>query len=184
MRNILQNSLHRRLSRAWHNGTGPDRAVAQQLGRLTEEWIRESAAKCATTGLVALDERQYQQARYPARPRMDAQRRHRRLPELRRRPRHSAGGRQASRLHDAGVEGRLQVRHYPGRPTRHGRGHRRLARLERERRPMGPRPRSNEEVRVERDGGPRWQALHRHTGPSPLQHRAVPESVHHEQHIH
>ena len=72
--------------------------------------LRESSERGPAPRLVALDERQHHQGRDQARPRVDAPRRHRRLPELRRLALRRQGRRQAPRLHDAGVEGGLLVR--------------------------------------------------------------------------
>ncbi len=48
-----------------------------------------------------------------------------------------AGRREAPGVHDARMEGRLPVRHDAGRPARARRGDRRIARMERVRRPVG-----------------------------------------------
>ena len=58
---------------------------------------------------------------------------HRRIPELRCGACDAAGGGQAPGLHDAGVEGRLQIRDHAGRSIRDGGGDCRLAGLERDR---------------------------------------------------
>ena len=49
-----------------------------------------------------------------------------------------AGRREASRIHDTGVEGRVQVRHRARRSVRHGDGDRRFTGLERDRRAWVP----------------------------------------------
>ena len=68
---------------------------------------------------------------------------------------HAAGRREAARLHDAGVEGRVPVRGDAGRPAGPRDGDRRLAGMERERRPVGHAGPGDEEVRVERDAASR-----------------------------
>ena len=101
--------------------------------------------------------------------------RHRRLPELRRRPEHAADRREAAGLHDAGVEGRLQVRHHAGRPAGPRNGDRRLAGMERKRRAVGHARAGDEEVRVERDPRRRRTSVHRRAAEASLDDRPVSE---------
>ena len=110
-----------------------------------------------------------------ARPGMDEARRHRRLPEFRCGAEYAAGGGKAPGLHDAGVEGRLPLRRHAGRPIGPGNGDRRLARMERERRPVGAAGTGDEEVRLERDARGRRPSVHRQASQTAVDHRPVPE---------
>ena len=93
---------------------------------------------------------------------------HRRLPELRRRARDAKGGGEAPGVHDAGVEGRVQIRDHarptnsawkmaiagsPGWSESGG--------------PWVPASHGHEEVRVERDCGRGRQAVHGQAAPPP-----------------
>ena len=140
--------------------------------------LRRPAQRRATAGLVALDERQHHPGRHQARPRMDAPRRPGRLSEFRCGAFHSTGGQGALGLYAARLEGRLQIRHYACRSTGTGRGHRRLARMERVGRPVGACIPGHEEICVERNTGGRRQALQRPAASSAGEYRRVSEPEH------
>jgi len=92
--------------------------------------LPESSECSQAPRLVALDERQHHQGRDPARSRVDAPRRDRRLPERRCVALPGSGRREAHCLYDTRVEGGVLVHHDARRPTRPRDGDRRLARLE------------------------------------------------------
>ncbi len=106
-----------------------DRRVAARIPR--------SAQRSPPARVVALDERQHFHRRHQARSRMDASRRRRRGHHLRRRHQHAAGGSAPPHLYDAGVEAGIQHRCDHRAQHEHGSGHRKLARMERDRRPVG-----------------------------------------------
>ena len=72
-----------------------------------------------------------------------------------------SGRREAPRLHDAGVEGRVLVHRDTRRPARPRDGDRRLAGLERVGRALGDAGPGHEEARLERDARRGRTALHR-----------------------